>query len=374
MWQELIIPASDLDEVKQFEGHSDQLGYYLKTQQWDEDQRPNLAILGIPEGRGSRHEGVANGTRSMREQLYTLVNFPAEMTIVDLGDVRQGHELKDTYAAVKMVVEELTTYAINLLILGGSQELTVPLLEGIHKDEEKVIIVDDRVDNSIHEDCPADESFINHLPVTTSATIIAGQSYFISQQEYDIVAEGFNGEIQTLGTIRNDFKELEPLLRTTDLVSFDFGSMKASEAPGQYRVSPNGLTGEEACQIAWYSGMSTRPAIFGIFGFDSMCDNQSIGGMMAAQIGWYFIYGTSKRIDEAPIDEATDFEHYHIDVEGLEEPISFLRHPVSHRWWMEVPNEDCSYFPVRIPCSKKDYTKARDNEIPDRWWHYFNRL
>jgi formiminoglutamase len=205
-------------------------------------------------------------------------------------------------------------------------------------------------------------------------SIIAGQSYFLCGTEHDLAGEGHNGEIILLGELRSDFDEIEPLLRKSDLVSFDFGSMKSSEAPGQYRISPNGLTGEEACQIAWYSGISTTPSWFGVFGYSPDSDPTTTGAMMAAQIIWYFINGISKRLDEEPDGEASNFEHYHIAVDGLENPIPFLMHQISHRWWMEVPSEDCNMFPVRIPCSGKDYYQACENEISEKWWKYFYKL
>ena len=374
MLKELIITASVLEVVKQFKGSSNQLGHFLKNQVWDPAHLPDVAILGLPEARGSLCVQVAEAPDAIRRQLYTLTSFPSGLRIVDLGNIKCGNTVNDTYAAVKIVAEELSALGIRLLILGGSQELTVSLLEGFNKDELNLVIVDDRIDNSNAEESPADESYINRLPVETAVSAIAGQSYFISQQEHDMVSEGYNGEILTLGEIRSDFKEVEPLLRKSDLVSFDFGSIKFADAPGQYRISPNGLTGEESCQIAWYSGISTTPAWLGIFGYTPSNDPTAAGAMMAAQICWYFVYGISKRVDEEPIDEATDFEHYHISVDELEDPISFLLHPISQRWWMEVPSEDCTMFPVRIPCSQRDYQKACENEISEKWWKYFNKI
>ena len=374
MLNELIVPASDLEVVRQFEGNADQLGYFLKRQIWNAEYPPQVAILGIPEGRGSGCAQVAEAPDAIRKQLYSLTTFPADFAIFDLGNLKCGNQINDTYAALKIVAEELSLLKIHLLILGGSQEMTVPLIKGFNQQEFNLAIVDDRVDCSPDESSPVDESFISSLPIGTSVNIIATQSYFIGLQQHDNAEEGNATEILTLGMLRTDIREIEPMLRQCDLVSFDFGSIKGSEAPGQYRISPNGLTGEEACQIAWYSGISTKPGWFGIFGYVPSLDPSSFGAMMAAQIGWYFINGVSKRLDEEPVDEATDFEHYHIPVDGLEDPVTFLRHPISHRWWMEVPPEDCTIFPVRIPCSKKDYRKACENEISERWWKYFDKI
>jgi len=372
MLNELIMPASELSVMKQFEEGSEKLGFSLKNNVWDINGLPQVAIIGIPEGRTSSCPGVSEAPDRIRQHLYSLSNFPKTFSIVDLGNIRCGKDAADTFAAVKMVSEELSALKIPLLILGGSQDITEPLISGFEKEDLKLTIVDDRIDNCINKNSSNDEIFINNLPFRTLINIVAGQSYFIGQQGKDEVTESFNGNVITLGEVRADIEEIEPILRETDLVSFDYGAMKLAEAPGQFRNSPNGLTGEEACQLAWYSGIATSPVWFGFFGYTPSLDPDSTGAMMAAQICWYYLNGISKRIDNAPLDEATDFVHYRIPIDELEETVTFLKHSVTGRWWMEVTSEDCSDFPLRIPCSKKDYRKACKNEIPDRWWKYFN--
>jgi arginase family enzyme len=373
MLNDLIIPAKELAVVKTFQGDENQLGYHLKKQTWNLKKLPDVAILGIPEGRGSKGEELSTSPELIRTHLYSLAAFPSTVKLVDLGDIKCGATVKDTYAAVKLVAEELSGLNIRLLILGGSQELTVPLLHGFEKEELGLVLVDDRIDNIENEGAAADEFFINNLPDRTAVTLLAGQSYFIGEQWQDLLAEGTNGALLTLGEIRADYKEIEPLIRMADLVSFDFGALKVAEAPGQYRISPNGLTGEEACQIAWYAGLATTPAWFALFGYYSPNDPATLGAMMAAQISWYFIHGATKKLDDEPVDEATNFEQFVLDIEGLDEPVTFLVHPISQRWWMEVPSEDCTLFPIRIPCSRKDYLKACNNEISEKWWSYFNK-
>jgi arginase family enzyme len=372
MLKDLIIPVTELTCVKEINFSASQLGHCLKAKRWDSNSLPHVAILGIPEGRTSSCSGVAEGPDAIRGQLYSLSAFPDFFNLVDLGNVKKGKDAADTFAAVKMIAEELSAFRIPLLILGGSQDITEPLISGFEKSEPHLTIIDYRIDNRVNQNSTNDEIFINNLPFRTNINILGCQSYFIGQQEHDDVSESFKGKTVSLGELRADIREMEPLLRETDLVSFDYGVMKSSEAPGQFRISPNGLTGEEACQLSWYAGMATSPVWFCLFGYSPSLDPSCCGGMMAAQIGWYFLNGIFKKTDSAPLDEATDFIHYHIQVDELEEPISFLKHPVTNRWWMEVPSGNCDYFPLRIACSKKDYRKACKNQIPSRWWNYFN--
>ena len=373
MLKELITPARSLPVVKNFAGDKDCLGTALKNTVWDESALPDVAIIGITDDRLSSSNSYAGSPDAIREQLYQLSGFQAPFRLVDLGNIKKGKEVSDTVAAVRVVAEELYSLGVPMLVLGGNQSYTAPLLYGMGKSEAILTIVDDRLDNSSPQENPADDLFLNNLAPETIVNAMGVQSFFVSSDRREAFSSEFNGSLFTLGELRNGLQEMEPFLRESDLVSFDFGSLKLCEAPGQTRNSPNGLTGEEACQLAWYAGISTIPGWFALFGYTPEKDPERIGAMMAAQITWYFLNGRSRRIDEIPQDEAIDFLHFIVPIEGIPEPVTFLRHPVSKRWWMEVPSPDCEFFPHRIPCSKKDYRQACKNEIPERWWTSFNK-
>ncbi len=374
MLKELIIPAGALPVVKNFSGDDDRLGTMIIDSVWSELNLPDVAIIGITDHRNSALPSLLGTSDVIREQLYQLNGFSTPFRIVDLGNVKAGKEYSDSIAAVRVVSEELFSLGIPILILGGNQSFTIPLLEGIDKTGAILTVIDDRIDNESHKDSTVDEAFLNNLSSETIVNVMAVQSFFVSPESKETFSEELNGTLFTLGELRNGIREMEPYLRETDLVSFDFGSLKLCEAPGQIRNSPNGLSGEEACQLAWYAGISTNPVWFSLFGYQPAKDPDKTGAMMAAQIVWYFLNGKSKKIDEVPLEEAIDFMHFIVSVEGIPEPVTFLKHPVSKRWWIEVPSPDCELFPHRIPCSKKDYKKACKNEIPDRWWTAFNKI
>lgn len=372
MLKELIVPANSLPVVKKFSGAKDCLGSILKNSVWDESALPDVVILGVTDDHINISSSFADTPDAIREQLYQLKGFSDPIRMVDLGNVKTGKEFTDTIAAVRIIAEELFSLGVPLLFLGGNQSFTVPLLVGMKKNEAVLTIIDDRIDNLTQSES-TDDIFLNNLSTEAIVNVMAVQSFFVSPESMETFSEEFNGSLFTLGELRNGIREMEPYLRETDLVSFDYGSLKVSEAPGQIRNSPNGLTGEEACQLAWYAGISNNPGWFSIFGYSPAKDPDQYGAMMIAQIAWYFLNGKSKKIDEIPQDEAIDFLHFILPIEGIPEPVTFLKHPVSKRWWMEVPSPDCDLFPLRVPCSKKDYRKACKNEIPERWWSSFNK-
>ena len=374
MWKDLIIPAKALPVVKNFSGGDDCLGTMLINSVWKDTALPDVAVLGISDDRSAESSTFAGSSDAIREQLYHLKGFSGPFRIVDLGNVKTGKEVTDTIAAVRLISEELYSMGIPLLFLGGNQSFTVPLLAGMNTSESVLTLIDDRIDNlAQQEERLIDDIYLNNLSTEAIVNAMAVQSFFVSPETKESFSEEFNGSLFTLGELRNGIREMEPYLRETDLVSFDYSAIKMNEAPGQIRNSPNGLTGEEACQLSWYAGISTKPGWFSVFGYSPAKDIDKTGAMMAAQIVWYYLNGKSRKIDEAPEDEAIDFMHFVVPIEGIPEPVTFLKHPVSKRWWMEVPSPDCDLFPLRIPCSKKDYRKACRNEIPDRWWTSFNK-
>ena len=373
MLKDLLTPAKSLQFVRQFSGDKELLGNSLISSVWDESDLPDIVILGITDDRLTISSSFVETSDLIREQLYQLKGFSDTFRIVDLGNVRTGKEITDTYAALRLIAEELCAIGVPILFLGGNQSFTIPLLEGINHNEKVLTVIDDRIDNLADRESISDDIFLNNISNDTVVNVMGVQSFFVPSDSKETFNEEFNGSLFTLGELRNGIREMEPYLRETDLVSLDYGALKLSEAPGQVRNSPNGLTGEEACQLAWYAGISTKPGWFSIFGYNPSRDPERTGAMMAAQIVWYFLYGKSRKLDEIPQDEAIDFMHFIVPIEGIPEPVTFLKHPVSKRWWMEVPSPDCDLFPLRIPCSKKDYRRACKNEIPDRWWASFNK-
>ena len=59
-----------------------------------------------------------------------------------------------------------------------------------------------------------------------------------------------------LGIIRSNSSEMEPVLRNTNLFAMDMSAVRYADAPGCANASPNGLNGEDACQLAYYAGLS----------------------------------------------------------------------------------------------------------------------
>ena len=116
----------------------------------DEEDFPDLegfqlALVGIKEERGAvDNHGCADGADYIRKAFYQLFNHWTEIKIVDLGNVKTGQEISDTYYALNQVLTELMKAHILPIIIGGSQDMTYPMYQVYEPTGKLVNITADR--------------------------------------------------------------------------------------------------------------------------------------------------------------------------------------------------------------------------------------
>jgi hypothetical protein len=161
-----------------------------------------------------------------------------------------------------------------------------------------------------------------------------------------------------VGTAKENIEEMEPIIRNTNLLSFDISAIKYSDAPANTQ-SPNGFTGEEACTLSRFAGLSNNVSTFGIYGY---LPEQDVNGLTAKQIAqmlWYFIDGKNRNRQEALLEDRHHFNEYHTAFAEID--TTFLQSRKTNRWWMQMPDKKF------IACSYNDYITASQNDIPERW-------
>jgi len=90
----------------------------------------DLALFGVKEERGTiDNRGCADGIDHIRKALYPLFNHWPQLNIVDLGNVKIGKEVNDTYFAVNQVLTELLKNKVVPIIIGAGQDLTYTMYE-----------------------------------------------------------------------------------------------------------------------------------------------------------------------------------------------------------------------------------------------------
>ena len=105
-----------------------QIGYSIATY---EEYMPELedvsfVLVGCPEHRGAGIEQQQEAAPdAIRRQFYELYYWHADLKLADVGNVRMGASITDTYAALRTVVQALIAEGKTVVILGGSHDLTL---------------------------------------------------------------------------------------------------------------------------------------------------------------------------------------------------------------------------------------------------------
>jgi len=341
----------------------------------------DLAIIGIPEDRNASVPGSAETPDQVRNQLYQLFRLNPRLKIIDLGNLKCGNSVQDTYFALRDVLLDLVARKLTVVILGGSQDLTYGIYLAFEKINRKFSFatIDSRLDMGLINDEIMPESYL--IPILSrkkellfSYSNLGHQTYFVDQGDLDFLRDNFHQSIR-LGDIRRDIGKVEPILRDAGFVSLDVNSIRQSDAPGCTHPSPNGFTGEEICQISRYAGLSPTTKCFGLFNLLPDADNREQTAQLGAQSLWYFMEGVSQRKEENPLSAPDSFKKFIVSHNDMDHDIIFYKSLETDRWWFEVPViRQTKTRHVLLSCSLDDYQKACNQEIPDRWLNAFQKL
>ncbi len=329
-----------------------------------------IALIGVPEGRGASTDGIEMATDLVRDKLYQLNFFEKDLPIIDLGNLKPGKELKDTYFGLRDVVLELLSFNILPVIIGGSQDLTYGLFLAFEylKKPYTLTTVDYTIDIAFETyNNITFKNYLNSIILENKNLFeylnIGQQACFTRNINNDLMENLFHESVR-LGLIRKNIDITEPYLRDSTILSIDFSSIKHADAPGQAVSSPNGFSAEDICQIARYAGFGDNLKVVGLFDICPFFDQNNVTSNLAAQVIWYFLEGYSHRINEIPLENPEEFRKFIISYDKSN-TLVFYKSLLTNRWWCEVPGVGSKSH--IIACSEADYKAAGKNEIPDRW-------
>jgi arginase family enzyme len=363
----------NLDLLSKDEGYRDtQLGKHIKVNEGEipDISLADLVIIGAGESRGGGH--VLNGfeaANEIRTALYSLYYWHTQVNIVDIGNVKLGQSIQDSYAALRTVISELLLLNKKIVIIGGSHDLTLAQYHAYTSIPTLVnaVLVDAKIDLDLEARLPSDhflEELFTGLPNHLNHYAHIGfQSYFMHPQMLETI-DKLRFDCFRLGKVREDLEEMEPVIRDSHMMSFDISAIQNAQAPANL-ITPNGFNGEEACVLMQYAGMSWKTSTIGLFGYHAELDTNHLTSIQMAQMIWYIIDGVQKGKKESPLTDTERFKEFHIAFADIE--TNFLQSKSTGRWWMQTHNNDW------VPCSYKDYLVASNNEIPERWLRALER-
>ena len=344
-----------------------------------------LAIVGVGDDRNAIHnEGCGMAPDAIRKHLYDLFPGPHALKIADLGNIKKGFTVADTYFALASVVAELINNNVLPVIVGGSQDLTFANYQAYQSLGQiiNIVAIDPMFDLGKSEEDLNSQSYLSsiilHQPnYLFNYANIGFQTYFVDQDALKLMNNLFF-DTYRVGIVRQNLEEVEPIVRNADLLSFDVSSVRYSDAPGNGNATPNGFYGEEACQIVRYAGLSDKLSSIGFYEMNPRLDKGGQTAHLVAQMIWYFIDGFYNRVHDFPFRNEDDYLKYRVAITEHKEEIVFFKSKKTDRWWMEIPlpaEQRIKYERhYMVPCSYKDYQTACENDIPDRWWMVYQKL
>jgi hypothetical protein len=184
-------------------------------------------------------------------------------------------------------------------------------------------------------------------------------------------------DVHRLGEISGQVSVAEPVIRNANMMSIDVGAIRSSDAVGNANASPNGLYGEEACQIARYAGFNDKLSSIGFYEFNPAYDNNGQTATLIAQMIWYFIDGYYNRKKDFPLNPKSQYLIYKTSLKHEDHEVIFVKSKKSDRWWMQVPYPSGGSANERfhlVPCRYDDYQTAVSGEMPDLWWRTYQKL
>jgi arginase family enzyme len=363
----------DLFQLSNDQGYKDtQLGRHITV--YDDELQDiaeaDIVLVGCSETRGAGVEYAnTNSPDIIRHEFYSLYHWHKEVKVADVGNIKRGATLHDTYAALKAVVNELSGMGKRVVVLGGSHDVTLAQYNAFVLQEKVIeaVCVDARIDLDMDSVFLADNFLMAMLTSEPNYVKhynhIGFQSYLVHPNMLETI-DKLHFDCYRVGNVKEHVEEMEPVIRNSNLFSFDIAAIQHAHAPAN-RLTPNGFTGEEACMLMQYAGMSQNLNSIGIYGYISDLDEHNLTAKQIAHMMWYLMDGIYKGKQEAVLSDRNHFNEFTLAFAEVE--TTFLQSKKTGRWWMKMPEGKF------IACSKTDYIIASNNEIPERWMRAVER-
>jgi formiminoglutamase len=347
------------------------------------DASIEIAIIGVEEDRASvRDKGCANAPNKVRKYFYSLFPQETKLKVIDLGNLKQGEKVNDTYFALCDVMSELLKNNILPIIIGGSNDIAIGAYKAYVSISQIINIfnLDAKFDVVSADEPTTDENFLHEILCSEpnylfDYTHAAYQTYFVDSSALNLLDDLHFDHVR-LGEVQKDINKIEPMVRDADMVMVDMSCVRASDSPCSF--SPHGLYGEELCKIINYAGMSDKLTSLCFFNCNEEKDIDGRSAHIIAHALYYFIDGYLWRKNDFPYRDKENYYKFNVLIQGTEDNIIFYKSKKSERWWVEVPcsNEIRNKYlrHYLVPCNYEDYVCATQGEVPNRWLIAYNKM
>jgi len=336
----------------------------------------DIALIGISDkGENEENAGTVGSADALRKKLYRLTKGSGAYNIVDLGNISEAIDTEQTLGRVQEVCHACIENNVLPILIGGSHDMSFAQYLAYEEMEKLISVLNvDAFLDMEDKDSPANQRHVQKLLMHQPNFLfnyshLAYQTYLVNPQAIATL-EKLYFEAHRIGALRHDIKEMEPVIRQADMLSFDLSAIKSADFPATSQPQPFGLTGEEACQLCWYAGINEKLSAAGFYEFDvTREDDSDKSAAVLATMIWYFIEGFYSRKESRDF-RSNDYMKYVVAMPNEPESLTFYKSNFIDKWWMEVPNPSGDNRFNRnsiVPCSYSDYQQAMNGDLPERW-------
>lgn len=326
----------------------------------------DIALVGVPFYFEEKLKD-SNAADEIRRELYPLAFDSRQGPVMaDLGNMKRAGNIRETLYGLSDVLTHLMEKGIFVLVAGGDSLLNLAILRSLPR------VATHDLYYAMAEPYLSLAEY-SGLDMVSDERIhlfqIGSQAHF-NTQEQKVWTRSFVHETYRLGKAREHLAGAEPYLRGADGFAISANVVKHADAPGQKRAYPNGLYGEDICQMAGYAGLADHLKVVALLDYSPENDRLKVTAKLLAQTIWYAVEGFRSRISEHPKKDS----HFKKFVVNLDEhSLVFYKSERTSRWWMEIPASSGQSNAI-IPCHYADYESACRHEIPSRWLRAYQNM
>ena len=378
MLKDLLTPLSehfDFKAAKVYDNIGGMIHPYTADHFPDVNQT-DIVIIGVGEERNAiDNEGTNLAPDAIRQAFYNLFPGNWNLHVCDLGNLCKTQSSQQTYDYLQEILSILPI-DISLIILGGSQDLTLSLTNyyDINNKAYNLSVIDAFIDSSLTDNEVDNENYLTDILAKQDSqlqnlSLFGIQSFFNHPSKFKMLDQLFI-DYFNLGDLKKNINEVEPELREAQIVSVDVRSIKYADMPAQTLGMPNGFDGIEICQLARFSGIAPQNKFFGVFEYNPLLDQRLTGANLIAQMLWYYVEGKHINQIEYPKILKSELLKFYVENEVLK--LIFYQNPKTKRWWVEITQFETNSR--LIPCSEKDYKEALKGHMSKRILRIINKI
>ena len=304
-------------------------------------------------------------SEKFRNRFYSLHYGDWNSNIIDLGRFKNGHSDSDSNFAIKEILQKLSSIGILIICIGGNSSLLKLFSYSLNDSHNFLNLVSiDKILGINSENDSDKNNYLSDLILSQKLKLNffcnLGYLRHLNSTEKINLVKKIKFDLLSLGDLRSEIKEAEPILRNSNIVNFSLEALQSNVI--NYKLtSPNGFSAYEACNLSRYIGISSSMKIVGYTNVKSTIECNSV----LSEMVWYTIDGYNNRYNEDFSNES-DFNYYHTEIDGHN--LKFYKNKISDRWWVEYISDN-SIVKIEkdiIACSENDYKLSQNSIISER--------